>query len=705
MKRLLVPVMAILCLAMALVSCQQAPFITVTGPKSFSFTREGGSESFTFSCNRDWSVSTSDSWIQVTPSTGVAAEGDVSVKMTCSPNTTYDPRTATVTIKAEELTVTISISQDTGIGLIVSPKSFDVSNDAQYLEVELMTNVSVSIGIDPACKDWVSLTEMKSLSSKKVWLFVKANESYDPREGKVTFQQQDGSLSETITIRQSQNNGLFVFPNTFELDYKAQEIEVEAKYNVEYDVVIPASAEWISIVEGTKSLATRKTNFSIQANGSYDPREATISFLQKNGELADSVLIKQAGKIAVESVELNKTELVLVEDKSETLVATVKPDNAADKEVTWSSSNSAVATVDQNGKVTAIKEGSATIKAQAGEKQALCSVKVERDKTKATALSIKGEALFIHPKDSYKLHVSVTPEDAICDFNWEVVNAAVSVVGYGADAILTAQSAVTKPSTVTVTDRRTGLSASIKVYTYISDFAWNESSEETYNMGSPLITIPVGGTYQLKYTSGAGSNVLNIFGNQADMVYYELSSVLEVPTNITITPEGLVTGVKEGITGIKTTGYITSGGSRVYFRVANSLSESEFNDTEEYANNVPYGVSMNFSLMNTSDVDWFKLQTPSSSGYITATISVEYPDAVILPEKQVRLCKYSLYDSGMQLWGAGSFSFSNKELIATTTRTVPSGPLFLKVYFDTSRTAELLPLGSMKLSISVKNVQ
>ena len=68
---------------------------------------------------------------------------------------------------------------------------------------------------------------------------------------------------------------------------------------------------------------------------------------------------------AVTGVQLNKTETNLTAGSTETLTATVSPDNAANKNVTWSSSNTDVATVDENGKVTAVGAGSATIKATA----------------------------------------------------------------------------------------------------------------------------------------------------------------------------------------------------------------------------------------------------------------------------------------------------------------------------------------------------
>ena len=81
--------------------------------------------------------------------------------------------------------------------------------------------------------------------------------------------------------------------------------------------------------------------------------------------------------VAVSGVELNKTTLTLAVDESETLTATVLPDNATNKAVSWTSSNENVATV-ENGKVIAKTEGDAiiTVTTQNGNKTATCEVKV-----------------------------------------------------------------------------------------------------------------------------------------------------------------------------------------------------------------------------------------------------------------------------------------------------------------------------------------
>lgn len=73
-----------------------------------------------------------------------------------------------------------------------------------------------------------------------------------------------------------------------------------------------------------------------------------------------NITINQAVNVPVESVSLGQTELRLIEGDTSTLTATVKPSSATNKDVTWSSDNPSVATVN-NGVVTAVSEGTANI--------------------------------------------------------------------------------------------------------------------------------------------------------------------------------------------------------------------------------------------------------------------------------------------------------------------------------------------------------
>ena len=79
----------------------------------------------------------------------------------------------------------------------------------------------------------------------------------------------------------------------------------------------------------------------------------------------DSTIYAHWQNIPVTNLELNKDSLTLQEKSSDTLTATVKPNNATNKDVTWESSNTNIATVNEDGIVTAISAGTATITATA----------------------------------------------------------------------------------------------------------------------------------------------------------------------------------------------------------------------------------------------------------------------------------------------------------------------------------------------------
>lgn len=86
--------------------------------------------------------------------------------------------------------------------------------------------------------------------------------------------------------------------------------------------------------------------------------------------------------VSVESITLNKEEMMLVEGETATLIATISPDHATEKTVVWKSSNPTVATVDESGKVTAMKIGTTEIIAASkkGDKTATCKLIVKKMK-------------------------------------------------------------------------------------------------------------------------------------------------------------------------------------------------------------------------------------------------------------------------------------------------------------------------------------
>ena len=339
MKRLITIALALVGALMLVLSCEKAPFVTMTGPRSFTFTRDGGTQSFIFTCNRDWSVSSSESWIRVSPSSGAKSDNEVTVTITCSSNTTYDSRNASITVRVEELTETISVTQETGLGLLVSPTTFNLTNAAQDIEIEVQKNVQYAVTIDEACKNWISQKGTKGLSSEKVTFSVAANDSYDNREGKITFKQTDGDLVQTVTVKQSQTSVIFVKgEKDYTVSREGETVSVELQTNVDLEVLIPDDSKaWLSLVE-TKALVDKTLKFLIAENETYFYREAVVILKDKASNLQEELhfLQKQTDALFIsEATESHITkdpqniELTLFHNVDYSLVATTVPSWAA----------------------------------------------------------------------------------------------------------------------------------------------------------------------------------------------------------------------------------------------------------------------------------------------------------------------------------------------------------------------------------------
>ena len=122
------------------------------------------------------------------------------------------------------------------------------------------------------------------------------------------------------------------------------------------------------------------------------------------------VTVKPKPVIAVERVTLNMVILTIETGRTYTLTAEVLPNDADDKAVTWRSSDTSIATVDNNGTVTAHKAGKATIYARAGDKTAICALTVPP--MPVASITLEPETLTLKTGMTGTLAAKVLPDDA-----------------------------------------------------------------------------------------------------------------------------------------------------------------------------------------------------------------------------------------------------------------------------------------------------
>ncbi len=174
-------------------------------------------------------------------------------------------------------------------------------------------------------------------------------------------------------------------------------------------IVYNATGEYYAIAESYKVTCATCTNGSVSADveTAIEGAEITLSNTPSTGYVLDSYKVYKTGDenttvtvtngkfnmpafavtvsatfktstVAATGVTLNKNEITLYVGESETLVATVLPENATDKSVTWKSYYEPVATVDEDGKVTAVAQGKTHIQVSNDAGYADCSVIVKK---------------------------------------------------------------------------------------------------------------------------------------------------------------------------------------------------------------------------------------------------------------------------------------------------------------------------------------
>ncbi len=129
-----------------------------------------------------------------------------------------------------------------------------------------------------------------------------------------------------------------------------------------------------------------------------------------------SITINAQTNIPVTGVSLNKASATLTVGASETLTATVEPTNATNKNVTWSSNNETVATVDTNGLVTAIAPGEATITVTTadGNHAATCTVIVHT----ATTITTQPQSVSVTEGQSATFSVAASGDNL--RYQWQI---------------------------------------------------------------------------------------------------------------------------------------------------------------------------------------------------------------------------------------------------------------------------------------------
>lgn len=265
---------------------------------------------------------------------------------------------------------------------------------------------------------------------------------------------------------------------------------------------------------------------SVASTGVFIKNSSMNSWTSGSTGIPNNWNVRDDDYVTVTGVTVSPTSTTVDKGSTTALTATVLPLNANDQQVTWSTSDSTVATVDASGVVTAVGCGSANITVTTHELgyTAQCAVSVEKH---VTAVDLDTYVLTINTGGTYQLTTTVTPSDA-CDpsVTWSTSDA--SIASVDTNGIISGVSVGSATVTVTSVDTSSAsCSCSVTV---------NEGTHVTgVTLSDNAITVTANTTYTLTATvTPADAANKNVTWSSSD------------DTIATVDSNGVVSGVAIG---------------------------------------------------------------------------------------------------------------------------------------------------------------
>ncbi|WP_087065855.1 Ig-like domain-containing protein [Intestinibacillus massiliensis] len=301
----------------------------------------------------------------------------------------------------------LRIQNDTTIAKNSSnPKISDVVIESKNLKVTIESSVTVSTLTLDSSATGTTLTVNGTIST-----LTPNSRSSATIKGSGTISKLESGKNSTITVTDKV---------TVENSTKVTGVSISpasASVAVDKTVDLTATVSPSDATNKTVTWSSNNTNIATVSDSGVvkgvKAGTATITAKANDGSGKSATckitVTGSSSTVSVTGVTLTPTTLSLVEGNSEQLTATVAPTNASNPKVSWTSSDANIATVDANGKVTAVKNGNATItvKTNDGGKTAQCTVTVKSETDIVTKISLSASSLSLEKGETNTLTATV----------------------------------------------------------------------------------------------------------------------------------------------------------------------------------------------------------------------------------------------------------------------------------------------------------
>ena len=292
------------------------------------------------------------------------------LKFKVTQNDDYNTRSAKIKIydKNSNQSEDIVINQASiGAKLILDTKTFSINSEKQDLDIDVMSNFDYNVDFQGA--NWLRKRQnnTRGITNRVLMLSIDENKNNDARTAQIKLSDKNSEVAEIITITQGAKSGIEIPTKEFAVDELGGTITIKVNANADYKLT--SNNDWISIAANTRAFTPHEHQVTIAALGDAEDRDGTITVSNDALNYSATITIKQRNTFYFEKKSI---DILVGKEK----MLSVK--NTTKQNVEWSSSNTAIATVTDNGYVKGINKGTATIIAKTadGKHTATCKVRI-----------------------------------------------------------------------------------------------------------------------------------------------------------------------------------------------------------------------------------------------------------------------------------------------------------------------------------------
>ncbi len=292
------------------------------------------------------------------------------LKFKVTQNDDYGTRSAKIKIydKNSNQAEYIVINQASiGAKLILDTNTFSVNSEKQDLDIDVKSNFDYHVDFQGA--NWLRQRKnnTRGITSRVLLLSIDENKNNDARTAQIKLFDKNSEASAIITITQGAKSGIEVPTKEFTVDELGGTITIKVNANADYKLT--SNNDWIRVAANTRALPSHEHQVTIDPLGDAGDRDGTITVSNDALNYSATITIKQRNTFYLETRSM---DIMVGKEK----MLSVK--NTTKQNVEWSSSNTAIATVTDNGYVKGINKGTATIIAKTadGKHTATCKVNI-----------------------------------------------------------------------------------------------------------------------------------------------------------------------------------------------------------------------------------------------------------------------------------------------------------------------------------------